>query len=108
VGELCRLEDNVSYGLHKTYCPKCAGSIFTFGVKGGYEAGKSMVNNVKLFSHLANIGDTRSLIIHPASTTHRQLETRSARSRRRWRRRRAPLDRHRECRRNSLRIWIRP
>ena len=68
------LEDNVSYGLHKTYCPKGAGSIFTFGVKGGYEAGKSMVNNVKLFSHLANIGDTRSLIIHPASTTHRQLE----------------------------------
>ena len=68
------LEDNVSYGLHKTYCPKGAGSIFTFGVKGGYEAGKAMVNNVKLFSHLANIGDTRSLIIHPASTTHRQLE----------------------------------
>jgi O-acetylhomoserine (thiol)-lyase len=69
------LEDNASYGLHKTYCPKGAGSIFTFGVKGGYEAGKAIVNSVKLFSHLANIGDTRSLIIHPASTTHRQLET---------------------------------
>ena len=68
------LEDNASYGLYKTYSPKGAGSIFTFGVKGGYEAGKAMVNNVKLFSHLANIGDTRSLIIHPASTTHRQLE----------------------------------
>jgi O-acetylhomoserine (thiol)-lyase len=68
------LEDNESYGLHRTYCPKGAGSIFTFGVKGGYEAGKALVNNVKLFSHLANIGDTRSLIIHPASTTHRQLE----------------------------------
>ena len=68
------LEDNECYNLHRTYCPKGAGSIFTFGVKGGYEAGKAMVNGVKLFSHLANIGDTRSLIIHPASTTHRQLE----------------------------------
>lgn len=47
--------------------------MFTFGVKGGYEAGVAVVSNVKLFSHLANIGDTRSLIIHPASTTHRQL-----------------------------------
>src|SRR5215471_17311523 len=68
------LETDRSYGLHRTYCPKGAGSIFTFGVKGGYEAGKAMVNSVRLFSHLANIGDTRSLIIHPASTTHRQLE----------------------------------
>jgi O-acetylhomoserine (thiol)-lyase len=47
--------------------------VFTFGVKGGYETGKALVNSVRLFSHLANIGDTRSLIIHPASTTHRQL-----------------------------------
>ena len=47
--------------------------MFTFGLKGGYDAGVKLVNNVKLFSHLANIGDTRSLIIHPASTTHRQL-----------------------------------
>ena len=67
------LEDNAFYGLHKKYCPKGAGSVFTFGLKGGYEAGMKMVNSVKLFSHLANIGDTRSLIIHPASTTHRQL-----------------------------------
>ena len=50
-----------------------SGSVFTFGLKGGYEAGVKLVNNVKLFSHLANLGDTRSLIIHPASTTHRQL-----------------------------------
>ncbi|MBO6768299.1 MAG: O-acetylhomoserine aminocarboxypropyltransferase [Erythrobacter sp.] len=49
------------------------GAVFTFGLKGGYEAGKALVSNVKLFSHLANIGDTRSLIIHPASTTHSQL-----------------------------------
>ena len=67
------LEDNPYYGLHRTYCPKGAGAVFTFGVKGGYEAGVAMVNSVQLFSHLANIGDTRSLIIHPASTTHRQL-----------------------------------
>ena len=67
------LEDNDSYALHKKYCPKGAGAVFTFGLKGGYEAGIKMVNSVKLFSHLANIGDTRSLIIHPASTTHRQL-----------------------------------
>ncbi len=68
------LEENECYGLHRTYCPKGAGSVFTFGLKGGYDAGVKLVNNVKLFSHLANIGDTRSLIIHPASTTHRQLE----------------------------------
>lgn len=55
------------------YTPKGAGSVFTFGVKGGYEAGVSVVKNVELFSHVANLGDARSLIIHPASTTHRQL-----------------------------------
>ena len=47
--------------------------MFTFGLKGGYEAGVQFVSALKLFSHLANIGDTRSLVIHPASTTHRQL-----------------------------------
>ena len=67
------LEEDPSYNLHRTYCPKGAGAVFTFGVKGGYEAGVALVNGVKLFSHLANVGDTRSLIIHPASTTHRQL-----------------------------------
>jgi len=59
--------------LAKKYVPKGSGAVFTFGLKGGYEAGVKLVSNVKLFSHLANIGDTRSLIIHPASTTHRQL-----------------------------------
>jgi len=67
------LPDNPSYAMHQKYCPKGAGSVFTFGLKGGYEAGIKLVNSVKLFSHLANVGDTRSLIIHPASTTHRQL-----------------------------------
>lgn len=47
--------------------------MFTFGLKGGYDAGIALVSRVKLFSHLANLGDTRSLMIHPASTTHRQL-----------------------------------
>jgi O-acetylhomoserine (thiol)-lyase len=67
------LPDNPFHAMHRKYCPKGAGSVFTFGLKGGYEAGVKLVNNVKLFSHLANLGDTRSLIIHPASTTHRQL-----------------------------------
>lgn len=67
------LEKHEAYALHKKYCPKGAGSVFTFGLRGGYEAGVTLVNNVRIFSHLANIGDTRSLIIHPASTTHRQL-----------------------------------
>ena len=49
------------------------GALFTFGVKGGYEACVKLVDSLKLFSHVANLGDTRSLIIHPASTTHRQL-----------------------------------
>jgi O-acetylhomoserine (thiol)-lyase len=61
------------HNLAKKYVPKGAGAVFTFGLKGGYDAGIKLVSNVKLFSHLANIGDTRSLIIHPASTTHRQL-----------------------------------
>ncbi|MDP2408671.1 MAG: O-acetylhomoserine aminocarboxypropyltransferase [Pseudolabrys sp.] len=59
--------------LAKKYVPKGAGAVFTVGLKGGYDAGVKLVSNVRLFSHLANIGDTRSLIIHPASTTHRQL-----------------------------------
>ena len=67
------LEKSTMNALASKYCPKGAGAVFTFGVKGGYDAGVKLVNSVKLFSHLANIGDTRSLIIHPASTTHRQM-----------------------------------
>jgi O-acetylhomoserine (thiol)-lyase len=67
------LSDDPNNGLQQRYSPKGAGAVFTFGVKGGYEAGKKLVETLKLFSHLANIGDTRSLVIHPASTTHRQL-----------------------------------
>lgn len=60
--------------LAQRYMGGKGGAVFTFGLKGGYEAGVKLVSTVKLFSHLANIGDTRSLIIHPSSTTHRQLE----------------------------------
>jgi O-acetylhomoserine (thiol)-lyase len=67
------LKDSPYYELARKYLPKGAGAVFTFGVKGGYDAGVKLVENVRLFSHLANIGDTRSLILHPASTTHRQL-----------------------------------
>ncbi|HKF59823.1 MAG TPA: O-acetylhomoserine aminocarboxypropyltransferase [Dongiaceae bacterium] len=61
------------HALAQKYLPRGAGAVFTFGVKGGYEAGIRLVESVRLFSHLANVGDTRSLILHPASTTHRQL-----------------------------------
>ena len=61
------------YNLAQKYCPKGAGAVFTFGLKGGYDAGLALVAKLQLFSHLANVGDTRSLVIHPASTTHRQL-----------------------------------
>ena len=67
------LEDNPNHLLQQHYSPRGAGSVFTFGIEGGYQAGKSFVEGLQLFSHLANIGDTRSLVIHPASTTHRQL-----------------------------------
>ena len=67
------LEDDPNHALQQRYSPKGAGAVFTFGIKGGLEAGKSFVQGLKLLSHLANIGDTRSLVIHPASTTHAQL-----------------------------------
>jgi O-acetylhomoserine (thiol)-lyase len=67
------LPDNRYHALHKRICPRGAGSVFTFGLKGGYEAGVKFVAALRMLSHLANIGDTRSLVIHPASTTHRQL-----------------------------------
>jgi O-acetylhomoserine (thiol)-lyase len=67
------LPDNPYHALARKYLPKGAGSVFTCGLKGGYDAGVGLVEGVNLFSHLANVGDTRSLILHPASTTHRQL-----------------------------------
>lgn len=67
------LPSDPTHHLAQKFCPKGAGAVLTFGLKGGNEAGIKLVSDVQLFSHLANIGDTRSLIIHPASTTHRQL-----------------------------------
>jgi O-acetylhomoserine (thiol)-lyase len=61
------------HALAQKYTPKGAGAVFSFGVKGGYEAAKKVINNLKIFSHLANVGDARSLVIHPSSTTHQQL-----------------------------------
>ncbi|HWQ41777.1 MAG TPA: homocysteine synthase [Desulfosporosinus sp.] len=67
------LEKSSYHALAKKYLPKGAGSIFTFGVKGGLNEGKKFINSLKLFSHLANVGDAKSLVIHPSSTTHQQL-----------------------------------
>ncbi len=67
------LEGNKYNALAKKYLPKGAGSIFTFGIKGGLEAGKKFINSLELFSLLANVADAKSLVIHPASTTHQQL-----------------------------------
>jgi O-acetylhomoserine (thiol)-lyase len=67
------LSSDPNHALMQKYSPKGAGAVFTFGLRGGFEAGVKLVEGVELFSHLANIGDTKSLIIHPASTTHRQL-----------------------------------
>lgn len=67
------LTDNPYHELAKRYLPKGAGSIFTFGINGGKEAGVRFIESVQLLSHLANVGDAKTLIIHPASTTHRQL-----------------------------------
>jgi O-acetylhomoserine (thiol)-lyase len=61
------------YELARKYLPRGAGAILTFGIKGGYEAGRKFIESLELFSHLANVGDAKSLVIHPASTTHQQL-----------------------------------
>ncbi len=61
------------HSLSQKYTPQGAGAVFSFGVKGGFEAGRSFINKLQIFSHLANVGDARSLVIHPASTTHQQL-----------------------------------
>ncbi|MCC7498212.1 MAG: O-acetylhomoserine aminocarboxypropyltransferase [Bryobacterales bacterium] len=69
------LKSSPYHELAKKYMPKGCGAVFSFGVKGGYQAGRNLIDNLKMFSHLANVGDTRSLVIHPASTTHQQLQT---------------------------------
>ncbi len=68
------LEQSPYHALARKYCPRGASSILTFGVKGGREAGVKFIENVQFLSHLANVGDAKTLVIHPASTTHRQLD----------------------------------
>lgn len=67
------LEDHPDHALAKKYMPKGIGSIFAFGLKGGLAAGQKLIESVELFSHVTNVGDTRSIITHPGSTTHRQM-----------------------------------
>lgn len=67
------LSDSPYHALARKYLPRGAGAVFTFGIKGGHEAGVRFIEHCRFLSHLANVGDARSLVIHPASTTHRQL-----------------------------------
>lgn len=72
--------NNSNYELAQKYLPKGAGSIFTFGIKGGYASGVKFIDSLEIFSLVANVGDTKSMVIHPASTTHRQLTEEQQRS----------------------------
>jgi O-acetylhomoserine (thiol)-lyase len=74
------LETSPFFRLSRKYLPNGAGALLTFGIRGGHAAGKRFINSVKLFSLLANIGDAKSLVIHPASTTHQQLSVEEQRS----------------------------
>jgi len=67
------LKSSPYYSIARKYTPKGAGAVFSFGIKGGYNAGRKFIDSLKIFSHLANVGDVRSLVIHPSSTTHQQL-----------------------------------
>jgi O-acetylhomoserine (thiol)-lyase len=67
------LKSHPDYERARKYLPKGAGAILGFGIKGGAEAGKKFIESLQLFSHLANVGDAKSLAIHPATTTHSQL-----------------------------------
>ena len=69
------LENHPDYKLAKTLLPKGAGAILSFGLKGGREAGRKFIESVQLASHLANVGDAKTLVIHPASTTHQQMNS---------------------------------
>ena len=75
LGPLRRPAADPNHALAQRYLPKGPGAVFSFGVEGGRAAGEAFIGNVELCSHLANVGDTRTLVIHPGSTTHRQLST---------------------------------
>ena len=68
------LEDHADYQLAKRLLPRGAGSIISFGIKGGRAAGKKFIESLRMISHLANVGDAKTLVIHPASTTHQQMD----------------------------------
>lgn len=68
------LSSHPDHDLAKILLPKGAGAIFSFGIKGGRDAGRRLIESLKIFSHLANVGDAKSLVIHPASTTHQQMD----------------------------------
>jgi O-acetylhomoserine (thiol)-lyase len=67
------LDSSPWHGLQERYLPKGAGAVLAFGIDGGADAGRAFIEGLELFSHLANVGDAKSLAIHPASTTHSQL-----------------------------------
>jgi O-acetylhomoserine (thiol)-lyase len=69
------LPDSPYHDLAQKYLPLGAGGILTFGIRGGLESGRRFIEALQVFSHLANVGDAKSLVIHPASTTHQQLST---------------------------------
>ena len=68
------LNDHPDHELAKSLLPKGCGAVFSFGIKGGRDAGIKFIENLELFSHLANVGDAKSLVIHPASTTHHRMD----------------------------------
>ena len=68
------LPDHPDYDLAKKILPRGSGAVFTFEIKGGYESGKKFIESLNIFSHLANVGDAKSLVIHPASTTHHRMD----------------------------------
>ena len=96
------LADHPHHQRAPRYLPLGPGAVFSFGVAGGRDAGRAFIEALELCSHLANIGDTRTLVIHPASTTHRQLSDDGARGRRRAARPDPHLGRDRGCRRHHL------
>ena len=71
------LPDHADHALAGTLLPKGCGAVFSFDIKGGREAGRRFIERLRLFSHLANVGDAKSLVIHPASTTHQQMDAAS-------------------------------
>ena len=74
------LPENPYHSLAEKYLPRGAGAVFSFDIRGGREAGQDFIRGVSLWSHLANVGDAKSLVIHPASTTHRQLSEQELRA----------------------------